>query len=61
MQSIPTNTSKADGVLDAAQPLGNGYKASVDTAMGAVKEQTAMMGHNVFRPDIYKVSEGTVI
>lgn len=60
MQSIPTNTSRADGVLDSAQPLGNQYKASVDTSTTAIKEQTAALGHNTFRPDVYKVSEGYV-
>jgi len=60
MASTPTNTNRASGVLDAAKPLANSYEKSAAVSSDAVKEQTAVLGHNTFRSDIYKVSEGYV-
>ena len=41
-------------------PQKNSYKTSTATVVDAVQSQTAMRGHNVFRPDIYRVSEGYI-
>ncbi len=60
MASTPTNTDRASGVLDAAKPLANNYEKSAQTSSDALKEQTSTLGHNTFRADIYKVSEGYV-
>jgi hypothetical protein len=60
MASTPTNTNKAGGVLNAPKPLGNNYEKSTATSSDALREQTATLGHNTFRADIYKVSEGYV-
>jgi hypothetical protein len=58
--STPTNTNKAGGVLNAAKPLPNNYEKSAQVSSDALKEQTSTLGHNTFRADIYKVSEGRV-
>lgn len=36
-------------------------KANVPTSTDVVKQEAAANGHNVFRPDIYRVSEGYVV
>lgn len=47
--------------MDVAKPQANSYASSASVSSGAVRSETAMSGHNVFRPDIYRVSEGVVI
>jgi hypothetical protein len=51
----------AAAVLGTAKPQANTYQSSAAVSSRAIKTQTAMSGHNVFRPDVYRVSEGTVI
>lgn len=46
------------GVKRVARPQGNNYSASAATSSSAIKQQTSSLGHNTFRPDVYKVSEG---
>ena len=36
-------------------------QANIPTSTDVVKTQAAASGHNVFRPDIYRVSEGYVV
>lgn len=47
--------------MQVARPQGNTYEQSAAVSSAAIKEQTVMRGHNVFRPDIYRVSDGTVV
>lgn len=47
--------------MAVAQPQSNTYEQSAAVSSAAVKQQTVMRGHNVFRPDIYRVSDGTVV
>lgn len=58
---IPTNTNQVQAVLGTAKPQGNTYEQSAAVSSAATKEQTVMRGHNVFRPDVYRVSDGTVV
>ena len=41
-------------------PQKNSYKTSMAATVAAVRAQTAARGHNTFRPDIYRVSEGYI-
>lgn len=54
----PTPTEVADLKITGPQP--NSYQASSAAVSVALQKQTSMRGHNVFRPDIYRVSEGYV-
>jgi len=46
--------------IKIAKPMANGYKSSASAVADATKAETVMLGHNSFRPDIYRVSEGYV-
>jgi hypothetical protein len=48
------------GGMKIPKPMSNTYNASASTVVDAVKSNTAVSGHNVFRPDIYRVSEGSI-
>jgi hypothetical protein len=48
------------GGIKIPGPQSNTYQASADTVSKAIQKQTSMRGHNVFRPDIYRVSEGYI-
>jgi hypothetical protein len=48
------------GGIKIAGPQPNSYQTSTAMSTNAIKEQTSMLGHNSFRPDIYKVSGGYV-
>jgi hypothetical protein len=37
---------------------GAGVQRASEAQSGAIRRATAVSGHNVFRPDIYRVSEG---
>lgn len=52
VQAMPTDTV---GGMKVPKP-----QANTPTSMDAVKTQAAANGHNTFRPDIYRVSEGYV-
>lgn len=39
----------------------NDYEQATNVQSNAIKQQTMTRGHNVFRPDVYRVSEGVVI
>lgn len=56
--SMPTNTSMAAAVQKTAAPMAMSYPQASANQQTALKEQTGMIGHNVFRPDIYRVSGG---
>lgn len=56
----PTNTSRADAVLNAPKPQANTYQGSASASADAIKTETATLGHNAFRPDVYKMTEGMV-
>lgn len=43
-----------------AKPQANTYQASASVSTDASKTQTATLGHNSFRPDVYRVTEGYV-
>lgn len=51
-------TPQGGGIKRIPKPQANDYQASATMSTAAVKTQTAALGHNVFRPDVYKVSEG---
>lgn len=46
--------------MDVAKPQANSYPAASALSAQAVKEQSVMMGHDSFRPDVYRVTEGLV-
>jgi hypothetical protein len=48
------------GMKRIPKPQGNSYQASASTSSNAIKAQTSVLGHNTFRSDVYKVSEGYV-
>lgn len=48
------------GGMSIPAPQSNTYKSSAATSSAALKDQTAVLGHNTFRADVYKVSEGYV-
>ena len=54
----PTPTEVSD--LKITSPQANTYQASSAAVSTALQKQTSMRGHNVFRPDIYRVSEGYI-
>lgn len=56
----PALTATDIGGIKIPKPQSNSYQSSAATSMAASKSQTAMLGHNVFRPDVYRVSEGYV-
>jgi len=56
MDATATEPLKAVGAT--AKPMANKYPQAAASQEAAVKTSEAMMGHNVFRPDIYRVSEG---
>ena len=56
--SMPTNTSTAAAVQKTAAPMANSYPQAAASVQQTLKQQTGLIGHNVFRPDIYRVSEG---
>jgi hypothetical protein len=52
LEKVPTKAAKSPTKLGPANPT---------TAVPeALRSQTAARGHNVFRPDIYRVSEGYI-
>ena len=53
-------TPMGGGIKRTPKPQGNSYQASAATSSAAIKTQTAAFGHNTFRPDVYKVSEGYI-
>lgn len=46
--------------MNVAKPQANSYPTSSALASNVIKSQAATMGHNAFRPDIYRVTEGLV-
>jgi len=58
--STPTNTNVVSGVLNAPPPRSNMYPQSTAVVEANVKQQAATLGHNAFRPDIYRVTNGLV-
>lgn len=48
------------GGIKIPAPQSNSYQSAASVQADAVKSQTATIGHNVFRPDVYRVSEGYV-
>lgn len=57
--SVSTQTDKIGG-MKVAKPLSNSYQVSASVSSDAVKSETATLGHNSFRPEVYRVSEGYV-
>lgn len=46
--------------MDVAKPQSNMYPQSSAVVEANIKSQAATLGHNAFRPDIYRVTEGMV-
>lgn len=55
---VPTGSDQTIGGMKIPRPMANTYQASAATVGAAIRTQTASRGHNVFRPDVYRVSEG---
>lgn len=53
----PIQTDNIGGIK-IPKPQSNVYQSAASVRTDAIKEETAVTGHNVFRPDIYRVSEG---
>lgn len=60
IQTPATLTDKKIDSMDVAKPMANSYPAASALSAQAVKEQSVMLGHNSFRPDVYRVTEGLV-
>ena len=58
IQSPSTLTEQKLDSMDIAKPQANGYPLSSAVAADVIKTQAAMLGHDSFRPDVYRVSEG---
>lgn len=48
------------GDIEIPKPQANTYQASASSSEDAIKTETATLGHNSFRPDVYRVTEGLV-
>lgn len=48
------------GGMDIPKPQANTYQSSASVSTDAIKTETATLGHNSFRPDVYRVTEGLV-
>ena len=46
--------------MGVAKPQANSYPTSSALAADVIKSQSGMIGHNSFRPDIYRVTNGLV-
>lgn len=60
IQTPSTLTDQKIGEMDVAKPQANSYPTSSALASSVIKSQAATLGHNSFRPDIYRVTEGLV-
>ena len=56
----PALTETEIGGIKIPKPQSNSYQNRAATSVAAVKSETGMMGHNSFRPDVYRVTEGYV-
>lgn len=56
----PALTETEIGGIKIPKPQSNKYQSAVATATDAVKSDAVTMGHNSFRPDVYRVTEGYV-
>lgn len=56
----PALTETEIGGIKIPKPQSNKYQMAVSVSTDAVKSDTATMGHNSFRPDVYRVTEGYV-
>jgi hypothetical protein len=48
------------GGIKIPKPQSNSYQASAALSTEAVKSKTTTLGHNNFRPDVYRVTEGYI-
>lgn len=53
---VPAMETDKIGDIKVAKP-----QANIPASTDAVKQEAAASGHNVFRPDIYRVSEGYLV
>ena len=60
IQSPSSLTDQKIEGMGVAKPMANSYPAASALSAQAVKEQAVMLGHNSFRPDVYRVTEGLV-
>lgn len=60
IQSPSTLTDKHVSDMGVAKPQANSYPTSSALASSVIKEQAATLGHNAFRPDVYRVTNGLV-
>jgi len=60
IQTPGTLTDQKVSQMDVAKPMSNSYPTSSALAAEAVKTQGALLGHNSFRPDVYRVTNGLV-
>jgi hypothetical protein len=44
--------------MDVARPQSNMYPQSSAVVTENIKSQAATLGHNAFRPDVYRVTNG---
>lgn len=60
IQSPATLTDKKVDSMGVAKPQANSYPTSSALAQSVIKQEAATLGHDAFRPDIYRVTEGLV-
>jgi hypothetical protein len=60
IQTPVTLTDQKIKAMDVEKPMANSYPAASALSAEAVKTSSVAMGHNSFRPDIYRVTEGLV-
>jgi hypothetical protein len=60
IQTPNTLTDQKIQSMDIKKPMANSYPAASALSAQAAMNQSVMLGHNAFRPDIYRVTQGVV-
>ena len=56
----PALTETEIGGIRIPKPQSNTYQKSAAVSTAAVKDEVGVLGHNSFRSDVYRVTEGYV-
>ena len=56
----PALTETEIGGIKIPKPISNKYQTGAAVSTAAVKSETSTLGHNSFRPDVYRVTEGYI-
>lgn len=56
----PELTETDIGGIKIPKPQSNSYQMSASISTDAIETQTATLGHNPFRSDVYRITEGRI-